>query len=75
MKAKWVRLPPRSRAKCREMVLDYKRKDILIVRCPKRATWRYGKVPYSPRCDGHKEFIEKIVAEGIKAVTNLLRSR
>ena len=57
------------------MIFDLKKKTVLIVRCPKRATWRYGKIPYSHRCDGHKEFIEKMVIEGVKAVTKLLRSR
>ncbi len=75
MKAKWVKLPSRSRVKCREMVCDLKRKTVYIVRCPKRATWKYGKIVYSPRCDEHKEFIEKMVVEGMKAVTKLLQSR
>ncbi len=70
---KWVRLPTRSRVKCREMVFEMKRKHLWIVRCKKRATWNYGKLFYGHRCDEHKEHNEKLAKAAAETMEKVLK--
>lgn len=70
---KWKKLPTSSRQKCRELIFALKRKKVFIVRCPKRATWTYGKQPYAKRCDDHKVQVEKLAKAAAEAVAKVLK--